>query len=587
MKRQEILQQLKRAFNNQKVLFGDATTGFELELSADFANNPNNFLDITLSWEGIQETMPVLDFLKLAEIDAIELLNGFISKNPLLDAEQFAGKEDWENFKRRCGDLVDVNNKVKDNFKGVVSARVKKGSLHAIFIGFYLNFQFFESFKTQYHFELRVNLLSFLLLVKNKPDKKNEILDFFNYALLPLKISKQYFQLLQEIMKSEEGKELMGECQLLIDKIHRELRQDLGTSGTFKRFVPEKVERSPPPAVLVTKAPTDSQPTGTLAKNDISDNLQKATSAFERLKKLGNLVIDEIIKTEKEIIGALKDVPEEKIPEDLLKEYKQLQLNVGLRDAVSWNKVDEVKELIGKRADPNILDSTGRPLLIDAVGEGMEPLLKELLGAEGILVDATDKGGHWALSIAVLHNLPEIVDMLLVAGADKNKLDSDGNTQLFWAVFNGRDEIVKIFLNHGADLSRKDMYGNPLLVTAAERNHTKIVRMLLEKGANVDEADKLKNTALSTAKSKGYRDIVEVIGEFMEKKKEGGQEESPSPPKLIYDAKEFDALIESKKGVPEGLQKAIVGKTVKIENGDPKMARDFKIMGLKDIPEGG
>ena len=58
----------------------------------------------------------------------------------------------------------------------------------------------------------------------------------------------------------------------------------------------------------------------------------------------------------------------------------------------------------------------------------------------------------------------EIVQLLLSAGADKDKADNNGWTPLIWAAGGGHVEIVRLLLAAGADKDKADKDGwTPLI----------------------------------------------------------------------------------------------------------------------------
>ncbi|HEX2752833.1 MAG TPA: ankyrin repeat domain-containing protein [Alphaproteobacteria bacterium] len=123
----------------------------------------------------------------------------------------------------------------------------------------------------------------------------------------------------------------------------------------------------------------------------------------------------------------------------------------ALRIAALNNDVPTTRLLLDKGADPNMADNAGRTPLSRAAGEGFNVLLKLLLAAPGIDVDAQKIDGDTALRLAVVHNHLESTRLLLEAGANPNIQNSEGNTPLIRAVAQGYTEITKILLEHGAN----------------------------------------------------------------------------------------------------------------------------------------
>jgi ankyrin repeat protein len=91
-------------------------------------------------------------------------------------------------------------------------------------------------------------------------------------------------------------------------------------------------------------------------------------------------------------------------------------INEKLLEAVRLNEIEEVKKLIEKGADVNVVDEYGATALYWASYKG--------------------------------HS--EIVKILIEAGADVNVVNRDGETALYWTSSWGYSEIVKILKEAGA-----------------------------------------------------------------------------------------------------------------------------------------
>ena len=88
--------------------------------------------------------------------------------------------------------------------------------------------------------------------------------------------------------------------------------------------------------------------------------------------------------------------------------------------------------------------------------------------------------GYTPLHCAAAKGHKEIVEILLRAGADKDKQDMSGSTPLHGSAFYGHKEVVEILLRAGADKDKQDKYGRTPLHWAAESGHKEIVELLCE-----------------------------------------------------------------------------------------------------------
>jgi hypothetical protein len=119
--------------------------------------------------------------------------------------------------------------------------------------------------------------------------------------------------------------------------------------------------------------------------------------------------------------------------------------------------------------------------LIYAARKGHTEIVKALLAAPNIDVNAKDDAETAALILAARHGHTEIVKALLAApNIDVNAKDWEGNTALCWAADRGHTEIVKALLAApNIDVNAKDRSDTTPLSHAARCGHTEIVKALL------------------------------------------------------------------------------------------------------------
>src|SRR5207302_2846141 len=145
-----------------------------------------------------------------------------------------------------------------------------------------------------------------------------------------------------------------------------------------------------------------------------------------------------------------------------------------------------------------------------------------------------DNGGASALMHAALLGGPDIMRLLLDAGADPNAKNHRNATALLWAVtdsaavrlllkrgadpnvksIEGRTplylaatqpagiDVMKLLLDKGADPNGKDLTGRSPLLAAAAIGNTEALRLLIAKGARVNTSMCSGSTALILAKGK-------------------------------------------------------------------------------------
>lgn len=119
-----------------------------------------------------------------------------------------------------------------------------------------------------------------------------------------------------------------------------------------------------------------------------------------------------------------------------------------------------------------------------------------------------------ALIISSLNNSPDILQFLLLNGADADTRAKDGYgvTGLHIAATNNFEEIARLFIAANADLNIvEDRYKRTPLISACLRNATEVALMLIENKAKVDITDKDQNRALATATELSNVELVRAL----------------------------------------------------------------------------
>ncbi len=119
----------------------------------------------------------------------------------------------------------------------------------------------------------------------------------------------------------------------------------------------------------------------------------------------------------------------------------------------------------------------------------------------GFSPSITDMRGLPLLSIAVRSQFPEIVSLLLAAGADVNRLSGDrGYSPLMDAVQKGDGVMCKLLLENRADPNLKSKDGQTALVICTGRGDVQIAELLVSSGADPSIPDNLGLSASGYAK---------------------------------------------------------------------------------------
>lgn len=102
-------------------------------------------------------------------------------------------------------------------------------------------------------------------------------------------------------------------------------------------------------------------------------------------------------------------------------------------------------------------------------------LVQKLLATSGIDVNAFGTDSYeGSVCLAVLNNNPEILKLLLDAGADAKAANAGLDTPLHQAAEAGRVECARLLLAHGADAAVKNLAGKSPLDLATEKGHDEV-----------------------------------------------------------------------------------------------------------------
>lgn len=201
----------------------------------------------------------------------------------------------------------------------------------------------------------------------------------------------------------------------------------------------------------------------------------------------------------------------------------------SLIEAAAEGNLEEVRELIEKKADVNAMDKTeGQTALIAAAKFGRADIVKALLKA-GAKVDGADElNGATALMWVCSNETEEgnpykppiadklaVMQLLLLAKAAVNGQNAWGGTALQWAADAGSFELVQALVKAGAKVDLGDHDGLTPLMAAANYegdNFLKIVNLLIQSKADIKLQNKNGDTALHFAAGNNFKtDNVQAL----------------------------------------------------------------------------
>ena len=155
--------------------------------------------------------------------------------------------------------------------------------------------------------------------------------------------------------------------------------------------------------------------------------------------------------------------------------------------------------------------------LLHAVESGQVARVRDSLAA-GADCNARNAGSATALMLAAHAGRADIVRVLIAAGADVNATDERGWGPLMKAVHNadldrGFPDVVVMLIEAGAAIEARITYGIRALMLAAGYGETAVVQTLLDAGADVLARNDGGLTALMMVKEKFYVDVINLLHE--------------------------------------------------------------------------
>jgi len=184
------------------------------------------------------------------------------------------------------------------------------------------------------------------------------------------------------------------------------------------------------------------------------------------------------------------------------------------------------KLLIDKGADASACDKMNFCVL-EAAAQGNDTGTVRLVLARGANAKAKDKTGTDALMAGAMNGNVEVAKLLLAKGSDVNAvtievfatvkngpLELGRFTPLLTALPYGPPEMVKLLMDAGASVNARDTRGmTPLMLAiATDRPDPQIIRLLMERGADASLRSKRGETAIDWANKFRNPQVFEALG---------------------------------------------------------------------------
>ena len=150
--------------------------------------------------------------------------------------------------------------------------------------------------------------------------------------------------------------------------------------------------------------------------------------------------------------------------------------------------------------------------LTNLMGRSQDPDLVRQLLAAGVRPDGPGPAvAYGPLHAAAVNATPEILGLLLEAGARLEKKDAQGYTPLHCAAEAGRADNLRFLISRGATVLTASHEGLTPLHSAAQLGHVETLGLLLDQKAPVDATDQNGDSALLGAAVEGRAPAVEFL----------------------------------------------------------------------------
>lgn len=238
------------------------------------------------------------------------------------------------------------------------------------------------------------------------------------------------------------------------------------------------------------------------------------------------MVIDELLKHGADMYACFGKHNIENVWQKVVKRSDEEVVDVFIKNGVDVNrlfyggysslsevllngKIGVARKLLEHGGDPCLASGCGNTALIVGIKKGYKLFVDEMI-EKACNLDARGADGKTALMMAVVKNDVEIVEKLIVAGADVNVKDSLGDTSLFKVK---SPEVAKILLENGIKTGEKNCDEETALMEACKKGDLSIVEVIIDKMTidEINERDKKGITALMMAVENGNNEIVKLL----------------------------------------------------------------------------
>jgi ankyrin repeat protein len=178
----------------------------------------------------------------------------------------------------------------------------------------------------------------------------------------------------------------------------------------------------------------------------------------------------------------------------------------ALLSAVRSNNVDIVQELLRHSSN-----GPPDPALFESIEAGNIDITRLLLEKGANLRTTTPDTKRGVLHVAAASNKAEMVDFLLLQGANASQLDNEDQTPLFDAIKSQDVITIKHLLQSGVDICAATKRHRRALHEAAKVGNEDILMLIMNRSLDVDCMDLDGNTPMDIAITEGHTRICHLL----------------------------------------------------------------------------
>ena len=164
--------------------------------------------------------------------------------------------------------------------------------------------------------------------------------------------------------------------------------------------------------------------------------------------------------------------------------------------AIKNDEVKVISSLFVRGFDPNTVDLTGEPAILNTLRHGSLKSLELIAKQPKVNLNVRNSHGESALMLLCLKGELELAKMLIKRDADINH---PGWTPLHYAATGGHTAIIQLLLEESAYIDAESPNGTTPLMMAARYGNEKAVQLLINEGADLTLKNQLGLTALDFA----------------------------------------------------------------------------------------